>query len=136
MKALQITPLLVSLMLAGLSGMSQAEGWKKGQIARLVTNGYDTLNQGQCAVWFKPNDGVDMSSECNMSGGQAYVTFDCSATSAATTSLTKSSANINHANAQIAALTEKQISLYIEDIKVNGFCVASQTTLVFIEAGP
>jgi hypothetical protein len=127
-----ILPVTV-VALALLSNSAQAAGWKKGNVARLVTNGYSELNQGQCALWFQPLSGVDMSAECNGQGGQYYVTFDCSATSAPTTGLTKASANINHANAQIAALTDRVISLYIEDVKVNGFCVATQSTLVFIE---
>jgi len=133
MKALNLAVTATFLVTMAMGGVVEAAGWKKGKVARLVTNGYDTLNQGQCGLWFDPNPGVDMSAECNGQGGQYYVTFDCSATSQPTTSLTRSSANIGLANAQIAALTDREISLYIEDVKVNGFCVATQSTLVFID---
>lgn len=122
----------VIALLSVVGDTALAAGWKKGKVARLVTNGYDTLNQGQCAIWFQPNPGVDPSAECNGQNGQYYVTFDCSAESAPTTGLTRASANITNANAQIAALTDREISFYIEDSKVNGFCVATQSTLVFI----
>lgn len=110
---------------------SNAAGWKKGTIDRLQTSGYADMNQGQCAAWFRPvNPSLDMS-ECNGTGGAYYVSFDCVAETAPTTGLTRNSARLTYENAQIAALTNNQISLYIEDVKVNGFCVATQSTIIF-----
>ena len=116
------------------SSMVSAAGWKPGNVQRLQTSGYAELNYGQCGMWFKPvNETVDMS-ECNGTGdGQYYVTFDCGAESAPTTGLTRNSARIGYENAQIAALTDKKIVLYIEDVQVNGWCVATQTSLVFAQ---
>lgn len=122
---------LVGAISVVLASSATAAGWKKGSIERLQTSGYADLNQGQCAAWFRPvNSNIDMS-ECNGSGGAYYVSFDCVAETAPTTGLTRNSARLTYENAQIAALTSNQISLYVEDVKVNGFCVATQSTIIF-----
>lgn len=122
--------IVVGLAVTMLASGANAAGWKRGTIERLQTSGYADLNQGQCAAWFRTVNGVDMS-ECNGTGGAYYVSFDCVAETAPTTGLTRNSARLTYENAQIAALTNNQISLYIEDVKVNGFCVATQSTIIF-----
>lgn len=123
--------LLVGAISVTMAATANAAGWKRGTIERLQTSGYADLNQGQCASWFRPaNPSIDMS-ECNGTGGAYYVSFDCVAETSPTTGLTRNSARLTYENAQIAALTNNQISLYIEDVKVNGFCVATQSTIIF-----
>jgi hypothetical protein len=122
---------IIALALCGVQ-YTQAEGWKSGLISQTGTSATD---YGGCFAYFDPDDYTEQvagMSECNgISGGIYYVSLDCDIVSAPTTAITKSAANANFAQTQLAAVASKTIGLYITDAQIDGFCVATKTSVAY-----
>lgn len=123
----------IFLLASSLSLSVLAAGWKSGTITQLGTSTTGANTYGGCFIYFTPDgytsNNVGMA-ECNGNNNVYYVSMDCEATSAATTGLTKARANASYSAAQLAFVTNKAISIYVEDAQVDGFCVASKTSIV------
>jgi hypothetical protein len=114
-----------------ISSVSQAEGWKSGTLTQTGTSSED---YGGCFAYFVPDaytEGTQGMSECNSNGGVYYVSLDCQATTAPSTGLTKSTASSNFGQAQLAAVADKAIGLYVVNVQIGGFCVATATSVIY-----